>query len=103
VSLINSDRLTGQVATFLDEVKVSGSSQSRGASHQLSKWLVIPDPKNAPLTYPVVDKYTPVDGPGVIVPVEHDEAGCFYRYEGRRVSLPDDPCVSVDVRKYRET
>jgi len=99
VSLINSDRWAGQgLGVYSDTIQVDAcpgvakpSLPVPSTSVQLGKWLEVPDPINAPLQYTVVDKNTPVNGPGVIVQVEKDDKGYFYRYNGRRIDLPGNP------------
>jgi len=98
VTLANSDRSGQGLAVFSDQIPVvecPGSGKPGipvpTASLQLGKWLVVPDPENAPMQYSVVDKYTPVPGPGVITELEKDDSGYLYRYKGRKVYLPEKP------------
>jgi hypothetical protein len=98
VSLINSDSAGQGLGIYSDTIHVDacpGVSKPGipvpSTSVQLGKWLVVPDPDNAPLQYTVVDKNTPINGPGVMVQVEKDDKGYFYRYNGRRVDLPGNP------------
>jgi outer membrane protein OmpA-like peptidoglycan-associated protein len=98
VSLINSDSAGQGLGIYSDTIHVDacpGVSKPGipvpSTSVQLGKWLVVPDPDNAPLQYSVVDKNTPINGPGVMVQVEKDDKGYFYRYNGRRVDLPGNP------------
>jgi hypothetical protein len=99
VSLINSDRLSGQgLGIYTDQIPVNdcpGTAKPGipvpSTSVQLGKWLVVPDPENAPLQYTVMDKNTPYHGPGAWVQVEKDDNGYFYRYNGRKIYLPENP------------
>jgi hypothetical protein len=98
VSLINSDVFgTEALAIYSDQIPVQDCPNAQSGipvpstSIQTGRWLEVPDPVNAPLKYTVVDKNTPVEGPGVLAEVEKDENGYFYRYNGQKIYLPENP------------
>jgi hypothetical protein len=53
-------------------------------------YLIVDDPEGNPLEYHRISPTEPFSR-GVIVDVWRDETGYFYRYEGRRVDLPERP------------
>jgi len=97
VSMTHADPTSGEVAVFSDAIPVVDCPQpgkkkgATGSATPTGIYVVIRDPKNAPLDYRRATKQDGLDRPGLFVEVERDDGGYFYRIEGQKYYTPAQP------------
>jgi hypothetical protein len=92
-----SDPDSGQLAVYGDMLPVveCPKPSSAGGGFETKRWIVVPDPDNAPLDYYLFGPTYPYvleEDTGEPPPFEvwHDDEGDYYIHKGRKVRLPEE-------------
>lgn len=94
VKMTHYDPSSGEIAIYSDAIPIVDCPKLKPqlpGSVPTGINVVIPDPKNTPLVHHRLTKQDGLNQPGIIVEVERDYVGYFYRIEGQKYYIPERP------------